>query len=390
MDKLKSVLKEAFGNIDPVLFICTTLLSIISIVTIAGAVDNFGASKLKMQIFIFILGTIVTFVIAFFDYRVIVEKLWKIMLIGSIALLVITPIFGTSGLNMETANKSWLIIPGTGLMIQPSEFVKVTFVCTFSLHLFSVKKHINRPLTLLFLAAHAALVVGPILWSGDLGVALVYMAIILVLLFCAGLHPLYFIGAAVLIVILFPILWDFLDHYQQQRILLGFSPELDPLGYGMQPLFSRAAIAAGGFAGQGLMGGSYYETLPASHTDFIFATVCEKFGFLGGALVIIIFIVMVVRIFTLARTASRSDYGGLICAGVGAMLVVQVLLNLGMCFAILPVIGITLPFLSCGGSSMLATFIMFGLLHNVSAHSNDIRAASARDIYDIDISLLGS
>lgn len=390
MNKVKAVLKEAFSNIDPVLFICTTLLSIISIVTIAGAVDNFGASKLKMQVFIFILGTIITFVIAFFDYRVIVEKLWKYMLIASVALLVITPIFGTSGLNMETANKSWLVIPGTGLMIQPSEFVKVTFVCTFSLHLFSVKKKINRPITLLWLAAHAALIVGPILWSGDLGVALIYMAIILVMLFCAGMHPLYFLGAAVLMVLVFPILWEFLDTYQQQRILLGFNPELDPLGYGMQPLFSRAAIAAGGFAGQGLLGGSYYETLPASHTDFIFATVCEKFGFLGGALVIIIFIIMVVRIFTLAKTASRSDYGGLICAGVGAMLVVQVLLNLGMCFAILPVIGITLPFLSCGGSSMLATFIMFGLLHNVSAHSSAVRAASARDIYDIDISLLGS
>lgn len=390
MEKVKAFLKEVTHNIDPVLFICATLLSLISIVTIYGAVDNFGMSKLRMQIFIFIFGMILTFVIAFIDYRVIVDKLWLYMLIGSVLLLIITPIFGTSGVNMETANKSWLIIPGIDLMIQPSEFVKFTFVCTFARHLFLVKKNINRPLTLLLLAGHALLVVAPILWSGDLGVALVYMAIILVMLFCAGLHPLYFIGAALLVVLLFPILWDFLDHYQQQRILLGFSPELDPLGYGMQPLFSRAAIAAGGFAGQGLMGGSYYETLPASHTDFIFATVCEKFGFLGGGVVIILFMIMVVRIFTLAKTASRSDYGGLICVGVGAMLVVQVLLNLGMCFAMLPVIGITLPFLSCGGSSMLATFIMFGLLHNVHAHSNDIRAASARDIYDIDISLLGS
>lgn len=390
MDKVKAIVKEAIHNIDPVLFICATLLSIISIITIAGAVDNFGASKLKMQIFIFILGIFLTFFIAYIDYRVIVDKLWMYMLIGSVILLIITPIFGTSGINMETANKSWLVIPGTGLMIQPSEFVKITFICTFSRHLFLVKDRINHPLTLLLLAGHAILVVGPILWSGDLGVALVYMAIIFVMLFCTGLHPLYFVGIALLVVLLFPILWEFLEPYQQQRILIGFNPELDPTGKGMQPLFSRAAIAAGGFVGQGFSGGAYYEILPASHTDFIFATVCEKFGFLGGALVIIIFMVMVVRIFTIARTASRSDYGGLICVGVGAMLVVQVLLNLGMCFAMLPVIGITLPFLSCGGSSMLATFIMFGLLHNVNAHSNDIRAASARDIYDIDISLLGS
>jgi len=312
------------------------------------------------------------------------------MLIGSVLLLLITLLFGASGVNMETGNKSWLVIPGTGIMIQPSEFVKVVFICTFAKHLFAVKKHINRPLTLLLLMGHAALVIGPILLSGDLGVALVYMAIVLVMLFCAGLHPLYFLGAALLLVLLFPVLWDFLDTYQQQRILLGFNPELDPSGYGMQPLFSRAAIAAGGFAGKGFSGGSYYEDLPASHTDFIFSTVCEKFGFLGGTLVVIVFIVMVVRVFTMARTASHSDYGGLICAGVGAMLVVQVLLNLGMCLAILPVIGITLPFLSCGGSSMLATFIMFGLLHNVNAHSGDIRRASVRDTYDIDISLFGS
>jgi cell division protein FtsW (lipid II flippase) len=91
-----------------------------------------------------------------------------------------------------------------------------------------------------------------------------------------------------------------------------------------------------------------------------------------------------------ARAASRSDYGGLICVGIGAMLVVQILLNIGMCFAMLPVIGITLPLLSCGGSSMLATFMMFGLLHNVYSHSHAVRRAVTPDHFDIDISLLHS
>jgi rod shape determining protein RodA len=193
------------------------------------------------------------------------------------------------------------------------------------------------------------------------------------MLFCAGLHPLYFLGLAVVIVLLFPYLWDHLSGYQQQRIIIGFNPESDPLGYGMQPLMSRDAIAAGGFTGVGLLTGGYYEILPASHTDFIYATVCEKFGFLGGALVIGLFMVMVVRIFMIARAADRTDYGGLICVGIGGMLVVQILLNVGMCFAMLPVIGITLPLLSCGGSSMLATFMMFGLMHNVYAHSDGVR-----------------
>ncbi len=390
LERGKNIVKEAIGNIDPVLFICATLLSLISIVTIIGAVDNFGMSKLKMQVAIFVLGIFVTVVIAFVDFRAIVDKLWVWMLVGSVILLVITLLFGKSGQNMETANKSWLTIPGTGLMIQPSEFVKFTFICTFSRHLFLVQDHINRPLTVLALAAHALLVVGPILVSGDLGVALIYMAILAIMLFCAGLHWGYFLGAALLIVLLFPYLWDHLAEYQRERIIVGFNPELDPLDKGMQPLLSRTAISAGGFFGGGVFGGKYYEILPASHTDFIYATICEKFGFLGGAFVLAIFIVMVVRIFMIARHASRTDFGGLICIGIGGMLVVQILLNVGMCFAMLPVIGITLPLLSCGGSSMLATFMMLGLLHNVYAHSNGMRNAKEHATRGGDISIFHS
>lgn len=387
MQKVWSMIKEAIRNIDPVLFGCATLLSIISIVTIWGAVDNFGMSKLRMQVAIFIVGIFVTFFIAFIDYRVIVDKLWLYMLIGSVLLLVITLLWGSSGENRETANRSWLQIPGTGFMIQPSEFIKFTFVCTFAKHLFTVQDHINKPLTVLLLAGHAGLIVGCILLSGDLGVAIIYLAIIAVMLFCAGLHPAYFGGAVLIVILLSPYLWEHLSEYQQQRIIVGFNPEMDPLGYGMQPLMSRQAVAAGGLLGEGVLGGYYYEILPASHTDFIYATVCEKFGFLGGALVIIIFMVMVVRVFMIARTASRSDYGGLICVGIGGMLVAQILLNVGMCFAMLPVIGITLPLLSCGGSSMLATFMMLGLLHNVYAHSDAVRSEEQRETFDLDISL---
>ncbi len=390
MEKFTNFIKTAIKNIDPVLFSCSTLLSLISILTVWGAVENFGMSKLKMQVAMFIVGVAVTFIIAFIDYRVIVDKLWIWMLVGSVALLIITLIFGSSGEMRETANKSWLKIPGTGFMIQPSEFIKFTFICTFSKHLFTVQDHINRPLTVLLLALHALAVVGPILVSGDLGVALIYIAILAIMLFCAGLHPGYFLGAAVLIVILFPYLWDYLSDYQQQRILVGFHPETDPSGYGMQPLMSLDAIASGGFSGVGLMEGGVYEILPASHTDFIYATVCEKFGFLGGAAVLIIFTVMVVRIFFIACAAGRSDYGGLICVGIGGMLVVQILLNVGMCFAMLPVIGITLPLLSCGGSSMLATFMMLGLLHNVYAHSEGVRRRLTPKSFHMDNSLFDS
>ncbi len=386
MEKAWNLCRSVIRNLDPVLFACATLLSLISIVTVFGAADNFGMSKLRMQIFIFFLGLGVTLLIACVDYRALVDKIWLPMLIGSVLLLLLTLLFGESGANMETSNRSWLRIPIIGMMIQPSEFVKFTFICTFSKHLFSVQERINHPLTLLPLLGHALLIIGPILLSGDLGVALIYVGILALMLFCAGLHPGYFGAAVLLLLLLAPFLWEHLAEYQQQRIIIGFRPELDPLGKGMQPLLSRQAIAAGGFFGVGLMTGGYYEILPASHTDFIFATVCEKFGYLGGSLVLILFMVMVVRIFMIARMAARSDFGGLICVGIGAMLVVQILLNVGMCFGMLPVIGITLPFLSCGGSSMLAIYMMFGLLHNVYSHSRSVRAAMTPGNFDIDIS----
>ena len=210
MQKVIGYIKAAFRNVDPVLFCCAMLLSLISIVTVFGAVDNFGQSKLKMQIAMFVLGMIVTVVIACVDYRVIVDKLWLYMLIGSVALLIITLLWGSSGADRETANKSWLEIPFTGFMIQPSEFIKFTFVCTFSKHLYSVRETINKPLTLLPVIGHALLIVGPILVSGDLGVALIYLAIIAVMLFCAGIHELDFLGAAVVGVLLSPYIWNHL------------------------------------------------------------------------------------------------------------------------------------------------------------------------------------
>ena len=127
---------------------------------------------------------------------------------------------------------------------------------------------------------------------------------------------------------------------------------------------SVEAISRGGFFGEGLFGGSVYEDLAASHTDFIFATVCEKFGFLGGALVIIAIAVIVVRLVFIALSATDAA-GRLICCGIAAIFILQTLENIGMCMALIPVVGITLPFMSAGGSSMLALYMIMGLAHSV-------------------------
>ena len=360
-----------FSKIDPILFFCTLGLSFLSIVTVFGAMDNFGTRKLIMQVAMTIAGIITTLIIAQFDYHWIVDKLWLIMLVASALLLAATLVFGSSGENMETANKSWLKIPGIGIMIQPSEFVKIALVCSFAKHISMVRERINHPKNLLLLALHAGLIVGLILISGDLGVALVYMGFLLIMLFAAGLSGWYFLGGAGAVVLAFPLLWEMMAPYQRERIIVGFNPMLDPDGKGMQPLLSKQCIGNGGFFGIGLMGKGDYEYLPASHTDFIFATVCEKFGILGGLLVVALLVVMVVRILMIARECGE-DYGGLICVGVGAIIIVQTLENLGMCLAMLPVVGLTLPFLSCGGSSVLATYILLSLVHSVKSHKPSI------------------
>lgn len=372
LKNLKANLSLGIRRVDPILLLCTLVLLGVSLLTIWGAVDNFGMSKLRMQLAMGIMGVFATFVVANLDYHIILDRLFWFMLIFSAALLAVTLVAGTTGAAMETTNKSWLTIPGIGIDIQPSEFVKITFICTFAKHLWTVHDRINRPKTLLFLLLHAGIIVGLILLSGDLGVALVYMVLVLIMLFCAGLHLWYFGGALGAVAVTLPFLWDHLAAYQQDRILVGFSPQLDPLDRGWQPLLSRQCIENGGLLGVGLFGGGDYEQLAASHTDFILATVAEKFGFVGVLVVLAALIVMILRILWIGRHARR-DYGMYLCVGVAAVMVAQILENVGMCLGILPVVGLTLPFLSCGGSSLLATFMLLGMVHSVSAHRPGVR-----------------
>ena len=129
----------------------------------------------------------------------------------------------------------------------------------------------------------------------------------------------------------------------------------------------RNALANGGFFGKGLKGGSYYKDLFACENDFAFSTLCEKFGMLGGMIVLVCLAIVVIRVFMIART-SRKDSGAFLCIGVAAAIVVQTAENVGMCLAMLPVIGITLPFISYGGSSTLAMYLLLGMVHSVKTH----------------------
>lgn len=373
---LGKFIKNSFARMDRFVLLFSMIITFLSLVTIFSARENFGLSKFVMQIAMTIVGFIAMIIIAHMDYRIFVERYWKILFYISVGLLGITLLFGATGANgTETSNKSWLTIIKIGsreFQIQPSEFIKIAFIISFSKHLSMVKDTINKIKTLIPLAVHAGIIVILILLSGDLGVAIIYIGIIAVMLAFAGLSRWYFIGAIGFVSVLFPFIWPLLSTYQQQRILIGFQPELDPVKYGFQPLLSLDAISAGGFFGRGLNSGGFYETLPASHTDFIFSTYCEMFGFVGALIYIVLLVALIFRMINIA-SACKHEFGSFICIGVAAMFIVQSVLNIGMCLAMLPVIGITLPLMSYGGSSMLALYIAMGFIHAISAHTFGIK-----------------
>ena len=369
-------IRNSFARFDKPVLLFSMLITLMSLVTIFGARENFGMSKLIMQLAMTIVGICAIMVIVNIDYRIFVERYWWLLFIVSVALLGLTLIIGDTGANgTETTNKSWLTIIKIGtksFQIQPSEFVKIAFIISFSKHISMVKDSINKIKTLIPLAIHAGAIVGLILLSGDLGVTLVYIGIIAIMLAFAGLSKWYFIGAGVVVTLAFPFIWPLLNEYQQKRILIGFQPEIDPTGYGFQPLLSLDAISAGGFFGRGMNSGGFYEVLPASHTDFIFATYCEMFGFVGAILFLVVLFALVVRIINIGKNC-KDEFGGFICIGIAGMFIVQTVMNLGMCLAMFPVIGITLPFMSYGGSSMLALYLSMGFVHAISAHDKGIK-----------------
>ena len=244
------------------------------------------------------------------------------------------------------------------------EFAKILFILSFSRHARLVKGSINRIPTLVGLLLHAGIYIGFVLVSGDLGTALVYIVITAVVLYASGLNKRYFIAVILIVLAATPVLWTMLTEYQQQRILVGFNPWLDPYGYGYQPLISREAILNGGFFGEGYAGGYIYKILPVVQSDFLFSAMCEKFGILAGIVYIVTLSVLVIRIFRIGRASGRrTTYT--VCVGVATLLFFEFVVNIGMCLGVLPVIGITSPFLSYGGSSMLTLFIAMGVIQAI-------------------------
>ena len=363
--------KELLSHIDYSLLIIVAVLSCIGILAVHSATLTKGSSRFDfMQIAMTVIGFCLMMGLTYIDYDVL-TKHYKIILILNCLMLAFTAVFGTGADGGGDTNHNWVRIGSFG--IQPAEIGKVLFIITFAAHLDAVKHRINHIKTLFGLLLHAGLVIGLVLLERDLGQATVYIAIALVMLFAAKLSAWYFAGVGVLGLASAPIIFANLKNYQKERILVGFNPEIDPTDKGYQAIQSKTAIGSGGVTGagyrQGYLTQSVPSLLPAKQTDMIFAVIAEEFGFIGAAVVILLLAALVLRIFMNSITADRMS-GALICAGVAGMLTYQIIENIGMCLGMLPVIGITLPFLSYGGSSILGNYLAIGIVLSVYAKND--------------------
>jgi rod shape determining protein RodA len=250
------------------------------------------------------------------------------------------------------------------IRIQPSEFAKISLILLLS-------KFLSRypPLTLAtFLAGWGAglPVIFLILGQPDLGSALVYVFIMLCVIFVAGAPLKYLCGVLLLGLSALPFAWFFLRDYQKMRLLVFLDPTRDPLGAGYNALQSRIAVGSGSFWGKGFLQGlqSKLRFLPEPHTDFIFGVYAEEFGFWGTTLLLLIFGVIFMRIVA-AGMKSRDMRAKVLVSGVAAWIWFQMFENIGMSMGLMPITGITLPFFSYGGSSLLAISVALGLVSSV-------------------------
>ena len=355
--------RDLMSQMDGFLACITAICCCYGMLLIATATNSFGTYKnLIVQGGGMLLGLIGIFMIVMIDVDNL-SNFAKFLYPLGLALLAITLFIGTE----RMGNKNWIILGPVS--IQPSEFVKLIFIITFATHLSKVQHQINRPKAWIPLMLHFGLMFGLVLLQGDLGTALVYVFIMIVMIMAAGLHWLYFAVGGAAILVGMPFIFEYLlKDYQRLRILAVYDPDVDPLGYGYHTMQSKITLGSGGVSGSGLFQGvqTQFGILPEKQTDFIFSVAGEELGFFGVAIIILLIVALLIRMVYIARNAT-DDYGSYVAIGVAAMFFFQAAENIGMCIGLLPVIGITLPLFSYGGSSILTCLLAVGMVMSVNS-----------------------
>lgn len=351
---------------DFVLFGAAILLTVFGILMIRSAtlnaIDPDLINRVPDQIRFAILGTIVLAVLAAADYRLL-GGLHQWLYLVMIALLVLVFFFGVEG---DAGAKSWINI---GIRVQPSEVAKVVIIITLGHLLATNWEKMNRLTTVFRSLVHVGIPTAIIFIQPDLGMAIVFGVMWLVMVWAAGLRlkhiAIFGLILTLIAPVAVPIAWSQMQDYQKQRITSFIFPESDPDAY-YNILQARISIGSGGLLGAGYAQGpqNTLRFLRVRHTDFIFSVIAEEFGFVGGVAVMILIGVVILRILRGARQAV-DPLGSLICYGVATFIFFQTVVSIGMNLSLMPVTGLTLPFISSGGTSLLSTLAGIGLVESV-------------------------
>ena len=368
MRHLMAKIADYFREADKILLILSIFTSLYGTVAVFSAtyyketyrpaITQFGAM---------LLGLMAAVIISAYDYEKIAKRWYIVAAIGLIPVILTFFIgFAPEG----TDDKAWLDLGVT--TFQPSELLKVCFTVTFAVHLKRIKPNINKLKYLIPLCIHGAFPVLLIHFQGDDGTALVFAVMVLFMMWTAGVSWKYFLLAFSAAAVASPFIYFFVMNDQhRERIKSLFNPVKDIQGIDYQQWRGSVALANGGWTGQVFLKGDLTQAgaVPESHNDFIFVSIGEEFGFLGCLVVMLLLAAICLRCIRIARICS-NDMGKYICVGIFAMIFAQSVINIGMCTSVLPVIGVTLPFFSAGGTSLLCLFLGVGLVLNVYMHRN--------------------
>lgn len=372
MKNFREMIKKYFAAVDKWLLFCCISISTIGILCQYTLVNSNQASILNIgnrvalvQVIASLLGISAAIIMSNIDYHF-MAKLWKLYVPSSLFLVILTFFIGMQ-VDESIDDKAWLRLP-FGLTFQPSELLKICFILSFAYHLSKVKNELNKPTNVALLCVHGAIPVLLIHLQGDDGTALIFGFIFLTMIFAAGLSWKYIIAAIPVLAAAIPIAWQyFLTDDQRTRFLaVYFTEYADPLGADYQQRLSRISIGLGQLQGEGLFQEDYWY-VPKMHNDFVFSFICQALGFVGALLVLSLLFGICFRAIYDAKIAL-DPLGAYICYGVFAMFFFQCIINIGMCISVLPVIGITLPLLSAGGTSISITYLGIGLLLSVHVH----------------------
>lgn len=358
-----------FKTFDIWLFLLPLFLAVVGVVMIYSiTLTSLGSSLAFRQLISLSIGLIFYFIFSFFDYRALKTWSWLIYLI-SIASLVLVKILGTSTFGA----KRWIELGF--FQFQPSELSKLALICLLAT-VFADRIHRIHSRRLIMASVMVLLPVILVMQEPDLGSAMTIALIGLIMIAHVGLNKRQWAAIIAIIITITAIItlsWyqigpfaKLIKSYQRSRIEIFINPAADPSGAGYNVLQAVIAVGSGGVTGRGLGFGSQSQLnfLPVSHTDFIFASIAESWGFVGSAFILFIYGLMITKILTAARLA-QDDFSMLFCVGVAALFIVQVVINVGMNIQLLPVTGITLPLMSYGGSSLLTNLILLGIVQSV-------------------------